>query len=485
MRSLAGQTVIYGMSSIVGRLLNFLLYPFFTWFIAKEAFGVVGELYGYVAFFNVLFALGMETTYFYYAGKYDEQKASNTAMQLIAAISIPVCLLLFFSADSVAQLLKLEHSGYVRLIALMMLFDALVVIPFARLRKENKAKKFAVLRLVGISLNIVANLFFLVWLPNYFEGGARPDMAASFNAYQPSFFIFLSNVLASGLLFILLFRGVSFNLDSEMIKRMLRYSWPLVVVGLAAMINETLDKPMLRLLLTEDLGAVAAREQVGIYSAVYKISMAMALVVQAFKFAAEPFFFNIQKEVNARETYALVLKWFVIVECIVFITICLNLKWVLIIIDPAYRVGAAVVPVVLMAQMFLGVYYNLSVWYKVTEQTHWGMIISVIGSLVTLVLLFVLIPEMGYMGAAWATLSCYLIMMLLSFALGRRFYKVPYQYARIVGYFIVIILMWQGMELIPENNGLLKELLGLLVPLMFIGLVWGVEKPQKLLFLRK
>lgn len=483
-RKLASQTLIYGGSTILGRLLNFALIPLFTWLLNNTSdLGIINILYSYIALFNVLCAMGMETTYFFYGSKTDEQKAFRNGLGIIMMSAVPISLLIFLGANWLEGVVYTGNPWYYRMIAGMLLFDALAILPFAQLRLQNKAKKFALLKFLNIVLNVGFNIAFLYACQKLSDS---ESLGAYFNPDRKVFFIFLSNLLASAITLLILVSALLKNppqLSSLHVKPMLKYSWPLIVVGLAAVVNETLDKPLLEYLLP--LSFEEARGQIGIYGSVYRLSIAMALVVQAFKFAAEPFFFSIQKDDDARSTYALVLKWFVIAECLVFLAVALNLDLILLILEPAYRVGKPVVPVVLMAQMCLGIYYNLSIWYKLTEKTIWGLYMSLAGVGITIFVNVQLVPVIGYMGAALATLSCYASMMLMSFIIGRKHYKVPYQYSRVALYLALAVVFW----LIFNGAGLegytQQIIVSILLIVLFGAVVWSLEKPKNLILLRK
>lgn len=485
LKSLASQTVIYGLSTILGRTIGFVLYPILTWVVSKEQFGTIGELYSYMAFLNILAAMGMETAYFHFANKNNEEKAYSQGLFVVSGIASVLALSIFVLAPYLNQILLTHNANYYRVGAAILLFDALAILPFARLRFQNKAKKFALLKLGNIFTNVGFNLFFLFALPWLLVNGF--DFLQIIASEDKVLYFFIANLLASLLVLLLLspnMRLAKWQLDTDMLKQMLRYSWPLLIVGLSAMINETLDKPMLRWLLPLD--EVAAREQVGIYTSVYKLSIIMAVVVQAFKFAAEPFFFSIQKDKDAKASYALILKWFVIFQCLIFIGVSINLDVLLLIIDPSYRVGKAVVPLVLLAQMCLGIYYNLSIWYKLTEKTIWGSYISLFGAIITIVANIALVPIMGYFGAAWATLLCYSSMMMVSIIIGNRFYPVKYQWIRIFSYMILAIVLWYlTSNFLPQDNMYLQFLYSIIALGILLALVWLVEKPKNLILLRK
>lgn len=484
LKALASQTMVYGVSTILGRLLNFALFPIFSHLLdGTSDLGVVSSLYGYIALLNVLCAMGMETTFFFYANKESEEKAFNNALTIILSASGFISLALFLGAPFFDSIQHTENPIYYRLIAGMLLFDALAILPFARMRLRNQARKFALLKFLNIVVNVALNLLFLLGAKYWAED---PSLGSVFNPDHKVLYIFLSNLVASAVVLLVVlkeYKGTKPAFDGASMNAMLKYSWPLIMVGIAAWVNENMDKSILEKLVP---GTVEeGYSQTGIYGAVYKLSIAMALVVQAFKFAAEPFFFGIQKDKDAKETYALVLKWFVIVECLVFLGVTLNLDVILLLLDEEFRVGKNVVPIVLLGQLFLGIYYNLSIWYKLTEKTIWGLYISLVGAAITVVLLFTLVPSIGYMGAAWATLASFFVMMTVSFYQGKKHYPVPYDYRSVVLYISLAVVFWLVFSGAELQGFAQQTVVAVTLIVIYAAFVWAVEKPRKLLLLRK
>ena len=484
LKALASQTMIYGVSTILGRLLMFALTPVYTYvFKSTEEVGVITATYGYVALLNVLCSMAMETTFFFYANKENEQKAFSSGFTVILTAAGITSLLILFFAPVIDGIQQTGNPWYYRMIAGTLLFDALAILPFARMRLKNQARRFAIIRFSAILVTVALNAVFLFGCT---ELGDDPTFGRFFDASDKVFYVFLANFMASAFALIMVlnqFKGVRPSFDGKVLNDMLKFAWPLVVVGIAGWINENMDKSIMDRLLPGTLEE--GRQGVGIYGAVYKLSIVMAIIVQAFKFAAEPFFFGIQKDKDARETYALVLKWFVIVQCLVFLGVALNLDILLFIVEENFREGKAVVPIVLLGQLFLGVYYNLSIWYKLTERTIWGLYMSLAGAGVTIALLFTLVPSVGYIGAAWATFFSFLVMMILSFVAGKKYYPVPYDYGRIALYIGLAIVLW----LIYHGAGLVgypqQVITAAALILIYSAFVWAVEKPRKLLLLRK
>ncbi|MEZ5013002.1 MAG: polysaccharide biosynthesis C-terminal domain-containing protein [Chitinophagales bacterium] len=440
LRRLAGQTAIYGLSTILVRMLNYLLAPLHTNVFSNQAdYGVISELYAYVTFLNVIFMYGMETAFFRFASRNRDQewipadKVFGSAQSSLLVTTFLLTSVLLMLSGRIAEWLSYPgHANYVIFFALIIASDTLVNIPFAKLRLENRPWKYFGIKLTNICINISLNFFFL-WPAlqhNY-------DMFEKFGfVYQPEYgvaYVFIANLVASAVTLLIFLPGMfQLHFDSIVWRKLMRYGLPLIIIGLAGMVNETLDRVLLKYwgsgTLEENL------QQVGIYSAVYKISIFMTLAVQGFRMGAEPFFFSQATEKNAPATYAQVMKYFVLICCFIFLGVGMFPDVFKIIIGPEYRSGLHIVPILLMANLFLGIYYNQGVWYKLTDKTAFATIIPIAGALITLTLNIILIPRIGYTGSAWATLCCYGSMVLLSHFIGQRYYHVPYNLRKILFY---------------------------------------------------
>lgn len=466
---------------MVGRMLNYLLVPLYTRLFVPAEYGVVTDLYALVAFLNVVYTYGMETTYF----RKVQQGGLGvyaTAFWSLGLSSVLFSGLLLLGAPVLAGLLQYPaHPEYVRWFALILAFDALATLPFARLRQEQKALRYAGIRLFNIGLNVGLNLFFLLTCPWLLQNGIATDFISLI--YQPEMgvgYIFLSNLLANALTLVWLLPLVPAwkGFDTTLWKEMLMYGIPLLFAGLAGMVNETLDRALLKYLLP---GTVEARfHALGIYGAVYKLAMLMSLFTQTFRMAAEPFFFQQASRADARQTYARVMQYFVLAAGAIGLGVLLFMDLVKYFIDPAYFEGLYVVPILLLANLFLGVYYNQSVWYKLADKTRWGMYLSIFGALITIVANYLLIPTLGYAGSAWATLLCYAGMMVASYVLGQRYYAVPYRLGRLALYLFAAVLLWQlALWLAPEAAGWLDWLTRILLFFGYLLLGFFLEKPMK------
>lgn len=478
---LFGQTAMYGLPSIVGRLLNYLLVPLYTAIFAKPAdYGVLSDLYAYVAFLVVLLPLGMETAYFRFIQQQDDtERVFNSSFVPVVLVNALFFLLLYLTNPWIAKwMLYRDHSEYIILVGSIVCIDAIASLPLAKLRAENNAKRFMAIQMSSILLNIVLNLIFLL---GYFDP-SRPE--------EGIMFILIANLLASGLKLLLVYNimsKVKFIFDWGLIKQMLSYSWPLVIAGFAGIINETLDRVLLKqILYNPDIpnSLEQATAQVGIYSACYKLAMLVTIFLQAYRYAAEPFFFSQLKNQDRNAVFVRTMNVFIAIVCLAFLFVSINLGvFKFFIRKEAYYVGLNVVPILLLANVCLGIYYNQSVWYKLSNQTKFGAYIALIGAGITIVVNVLFIPMYGYMASAWATLLAYLAQMIISFYLGKKYYPIPYDVRKFylyigsaIGIYCLFSLIRMGMNVpLKGFNGLLI-FLGNLMVLGFIYLVYKNER---------
>lgn len=480
LKKLAGQTAIYGGSTIVARLLNYLLVPLHTRIFAPESYGIVGEMYAYVSLLIVLLTYGMETAFFrfYESGNPKRDRVYSTSlMSLVFSTSVFLILILFF-ARPLADVIRYPHNAeYIIWFALIIAFDAVSAIPFARLRAMNRPRVFAAIKIMNIGINVILNLFFLLLCPYMLRQGILSHLIHMI--YNPAIgvgYIFIANLISSGvtlLILMMVLPRTRWVFDSKLWKPMIRYALPLLVFGLAGIINETMDRLLLKYLSP----AESASAVVGIYTACYKISIMMTIVIQGFKYAAEPFFFAHARENNARQLYADVMKYFVIVCSVIFLVIMLYIDVVKYFVGEKYYPGLTIVPILLLANMFLGIFYNLSIWYKLTDKTRFGAYLSVGGAIITLILNYLLIPKIGFLGSAWATFFCYLSMMVASYLIGQKHYKVRYNTGRILLYIglATALVYFSGWLNFPAQW--LKYLINTLLLAAYLVVVIAIEKP--------
>ena len=465
--------------------------PLYTRVFEVGEYGVVTQLYAYVAFFNILFTYGLGTAFFrFFQSEKGNEKVYSTSIISILVSSAGLALLIIIFSDAIASLILSGISSgsyYIKIFAGILATDAITAIPFAKLRQENKAKRFAFLRLVNIGIYIGLNLFFLVVCPALLKNGSYSWLNT---IYDPSIgvgYIFISNLLASGITMLMLFPEifkVSLKFDSILWKRMIIYAFPLMIVGFSGMINETFDRVLIPILITNKSEAMM---QLGIYGACYKLSIILTLFIQTFNYAAEPFFFNHATKENPQRVYAQVMNYFVIICAFIFLGVMLYIDIVKHFIGPDYRSGLGVVPILLMANLCLGVYYNLSIWYKLTTKTRLGAWVAVFGAVVTLIFNFWLIPIMGYMGAAWATLICYASMMILSYYVGQKHYPVAYDVRSFFYYISLALLLWVLSIYIRHQLVLSDKMIlsiNTLLLILFVVIVWTSES-RKNTYLRR
>ena len=446
-KKLAGQTAVYGIPTIIGRFLNYLLVPVYTYTLAPESYGIVSELYAYVSFLMILLTYGMETAFFRFSQDKDKgNKVYNTAMLSLFCTTGIFLVATLLNLDGISNLMSYSsHKNYIMYFLIIVSLDALRAVPYAKLRHENKAARFAFIKSMDIFSNIGFNLlFFFVIKPK--------DLVMC---------IFLSNMFASAISALLLlpqYLQFRFDFDLKLLKRMLLYGLPVMIGGFAGMVNETFDRIALRHLSRCPQEATDCNNwimgQIGIYGACYKLSIIMSLFIQAFKFAAEPFFFSKMNRSDAKQTYAKVLNVYTLFLLTVFLGVVAYMDILQYFVGEQYRSGLKIVPILLLANLCLGVYYNLSVWYKVSDKTIYGAYISIIGAIITLVMNYLLVPIYGYIGAAWTTLLCYVSIMVLCYFTGQKYYPVNYPVKRLMLYTLFAILLFGIMQMIGTNAGM-------------------------------
>lgn len=457
-------TIIYGLATVLPRLMNFVLVPLHTGNLKTTSFSDNTTFYIYASFFNVLLTYGMETAFFRFFTKSKEKDKifSTTFISLIVTTFLFLIAMLLYS-QQLSSMFGISQKYFNLLIGVIVL-DTLVVAPFAYLRATGRPIKFAAIKISNILIYVLLNYFFLWFIPKF---------NLSFSWYDTSDlvqYIFIANLAASAMTLILLlpyFFKTKLQFSKPIFKQLINYGWPIMVAGLAYVVNENFDKWIIPNLLDKDIN--------GAYSGCYKIAMFMTIFIQAFRLGAEPFFFSHAKEKNAKQTYALIMKYFVIAGSLmlVFVIAYLDVFKALLVTDSSYWQAIQIVPIVLLANLCLGIYFNLAIWYKLTDKTRYGMYLSIVGAIVTIGLNITLIPKFGFIAAAWTTLAAYGIMMTLSYLLGQKHYPVPYNLKQILGYlFIAIVLSIAALS--TEANYYINTILVLL----FLGLIVLFEKKE-------
>lgn len=453
-KKLVGQTAAYGVSSIIGRVLNFLLFPLYLGIFAREDYGIINGLYAYVGFFNILYIFGLETAYFRFANQpgVDRQQLFNKVLTFLLLSSILLTGTIILFVDPIAELMDLPGQQlFIRWLAIILAIDAIVAIPFARLRLENKAKKFAAIKMANILITVFANIFIYWFCHDIHQGqylsALKPWVEKIYHPEWKLGYIFLINLGANFLLIPMLWREFAswrFQLDLSFLKPLLKYGYPIMFMGFAGMVNEVLDRILLLRLLPDNFyPGTTALGALGVYGANYKLAVLMSLAIQAFRYAGEPFFFSQAREKNSAQTFAQVMKWFVIVCAFIFLFISVNLEaFRLLLRQEQFYAGLVVVPILLMANLFLGIYYNLSAWFKLADKTQYGTFIGFGGAAVTIVLNVLLIPRLGYLGCAWATFACYFSMAAACYFFGQKHYPIPYPLGRIFLYLAIALILY-------------------------------------------
>lgn len=479
LKSLAKETAIYGISSIVGRFLNYLLVPLYTAKLsaASGGYGVITNIYAQTALMLVLLTYGMETGFFRFANKQGEnpKRVYSTILISVFSTSLLFFLLIYGNLDGAAGFLGYaDHPEYIGIMAAVVALDAFQSIPFAWLRYQKKALKFAGLKLLFIIMSIGLNLLYFVALPALYA--SHPEWVGHF--YNPGVgvgYAFGINLVCTASITVLFWpelTGFRYVFDYRLWRRILSYSFPILILGIAGILNQTVDKIIFPFVY--DGTEQVARTQLGIYGAASKIAMIMAMLIQAFRFAYEPFVFGKAAERDNRDTYAQAMKYFVIFSLMAFLAVMFYLDLLRYIIAPTYWEGLRVVPIVMLAEIFMGIYFNLSFWYKLTDKTHYGAWFSLTGCILIVTINFFCIPHYGYMACAWAGVAGYGVCMLLSYFIGQQKYPIRYDLRCIFRYASLAILLYFGSTLIPHEWDLFLRL-GINTLLMGIFVAYTVK----------
>ena len=474
LKTLYKQTFIYGLATVVPKMLSFLLVRLHTDKSVLENvadYGDVSLIFAYFVLFNVLLAYGMETAFFRFLNSEQKKKSvlSTSAISLVLT-SILVLVIGYFFRDQVSRITHID-ADYIVLVLWILFFDALVIIPFAYLRAMGKPIKYTVLKLLNVVLNLGLNIVLLLFLKSWAESST---FWTTF--YRPNFevhYIFIANLVASGVTFLTLisfYFKLNYNFDAKLWKQMLRYAFPVLIAGIAFSVNETFDRILLERLLPDNL----AKDAIGTYSACYKLALFMMLFATAYRLGIEPFFFSNAKAKDAKANYAKILEFFVIFGALILLTVVVFVDILKLILIPneAYWEAMTVVPILLLAYLFLGVYHNLSVWYKITDRTKFGAYISIFGALITLLINTIFIPKFGYMASAIATLFAYTAMALTSYILGKKYYSIPYNLKK-MGLYLALSIIFSALSFYLFRE---QYFVGILFILILMAAIWVKEK---------
>lgn len=475
LKKLFKQTFIYGLATVLPRMLSFFLLPFYTDVLETDAYGEVSVIFAWFAIFNVILAYGMETAFFrFYHGGDDRKKVVSTSLisifgSTIIFLVLALAFLSQFSAFTGIEARYLKYAIYI------LALDALVVIPFAWLRANEKPMKYAVIKLLNVCVNFGLNIFFIYALPKIIAANPDSIFGMVYKENHEISYIFISNLIASGvtLLFMLkLYKRWPHKFDFELWKKMGRYAMPVMIAGIAFTVNEVFDRILLEQILPQDI----AESEVGKYSACYKLALFMTLFATAFRMGIEPFFFSHAKSEQPQKTYATITNYFVIIGSVILlgIVVFVDVLKELFIKNEAYWDAMPIVPIIVLASFFLGIYHNLSVWYKITDRTEFGAYISSIGAILTIIINFAFIPKMGYMASALATLVAYGSMMLLSFFFGRIYYPVPYNLRKII-FYLSLSVLFSILSFYVFERSLVS---GIILFVVFLALVYKLENDK-------
>lgn len=454
-------SIIYGIAAVLPRVINFLMVRVHTDALPAEIYAENTDFYIWAALFAVILTLGFETTFFrFYQEKENRNQLVGTSMlTLIGWVGIFLIVFSIFFQQIQQSLGFGELAFRLKIFMAILALDTLALVPFAYIRATGKAMHYTLIKLINVGVIIVVQLIALRWVPHWIASGkAVPQMLTNlFTATEKVEYIFIANLLGSAISLILVLPYLfkfQWKWNTQLWKKMLTYSYPIVIAGIAYVINENLDKWL--------LGSMIDKETEGLYAAAYKLAIFMNLYIMAFRLGAEPFFFSISGDKNAPKTYAIVMKYFVLIGSLALIAIVLLMDFFKHFINPSYWEALKIVPIVLLANLFLGIYHNLSIWYKLTDRTRFGMLFSIIGALITIGFNLYFIPRIGYMAAAWATVSAYGSMMLISFLYGKKYYPIPYPVLKISSYVIIGVAI-SFISFYYLNLNLLQSILLLLV----------------------
>ena len=476
MKILAKETAIYGVSSIVGKFLNWLLVPLYTYVLQQQSdYGIVTNLYAWTALLLVILTYGMETGFFRFANKegQDPSVVYSTSLITLFTTSLLFAIACVIWKTSIAVALGYpSHPEFIAMLGVVVAMDAFASIPFAYLRYKKKPLQFAALKLLFVLLNILLNLFFFVLCPKI------QDWSIIASWYNPNYgvgYVFVANILATAIQTLCLLPSIVIKGFSwALLKQMLKYSLPLLVLGVCGIMNQTLD----RILFPFFYEGADAQTQLGIYGACFKVAMVMMMFTQAFRYAYEPFVFAKHKDKQSVEAYADAMKYYIIFSYMILLGMIFYLDLLKFIIAPSYWEGLKIVPIVLWTYIFQGVYFNLSIWYKLTDKTQWGAYFSIVGVFITFGLQVLFVPRLGYMASAFSSTICYLIIMLMSYLVGRKHLTIPYDLRRIGIYTIIVLTLLAGYYAVAyllPNNEWIKMGIATILLIIYCGIFYRLD----------
>lgn len=485
-KSLMKDTAIYGLSSILGRFLNWCLVPMYTYLFPAEEYGIVTNLYAYVALVLIILIYGMETGFFRFANHdrwKDPMQVYSTSLISLASTSATFIIAICLFAPEIARAIHCgDHPSYIWMMGVAVGIDAFTAMPFSYLRYRHRPIRFALLKTVNIGLNIGLNLFFLLVCPWLMR--VCPQTVSWF--YNPTFgigYVFLANLISSAAILFLLIPElkISYSFNGRLLKEMLKYSFPLLVLGVAGIMNQTIDKILYPFLVHNP---VEADTQLGIYGANYKIAIVMVMFIQAFRFAYEPFIFSRDKKEGGEDkkrAYSDAMKYFIIFSLFIFLGVMFYLDILKYFISPRYFSGLKVVPVIMLAELFFGIFFNLSLWYKLTDKTIWGTWFSLFGLAITLAGNIIFVPVYGYMACAWSAFACYAAMMVASYLIGQKKYPIRYNLPRIAVYVVSAMTLYLIAIVADTSSMAINFAVRAVLLAAYVAVVFKLEQPLKML----
>jgi len=476
-KKLAGQTLIYGLSNMLGRFLNYLLVPLHTIVLGKFFYGKLTYIYSSTAILLVLLTYGLETGFFRFASKKEEQynKVLGTSLYSITFTTILFIILSVIFRNSWQNYFEIDSLKIVYYFIFIIALDVLNAIPFAKLRIDERPVKFMLIKLIGIFTNIGLNVFYLVVCRKLYEAGDTGFLASLYKPQYVLDYVLLANLVSSAVTLLFLMPEiikVKPDFDFKLLKRLLNYSYPILLIGLAGMLNDNIDKLMIPKLIS----AENPTEQLGIYGANFKLSVLMVLFIQMFRYAAEPFFFKNAENKNAKKLYADVMVYFIIFGLLIFLGVIFYIDILKFFIAKEFWEGLFVVPVLLIAKLIYGIVFNLSTWYKVTDKTKFGILVAGVGAVITILINYFMIPIYGYKASAYASLISYSVMMVISYYLGRKYYDIPYNFKKIGFYVLITAALYFTNRLMPKQNEIIYYTISTVLLFSFIYIAYMNEK---------
>jgi O-antigen/teichoic acid export membrane protein len=494
-KKLAGQTLWYGLPTIASRFLGYATNILLFWLYQPTTTSYVTQIYAIIPFLYIIYTYGLETSYFKFSQTENKTKLYNTLLTSIIITTILLSAIFYSCNSAIANFVGLkQHPEYLKWTLFILALDTLSILPYAKLRQEERPRKYAFIRVFTVVINVVFTVFLLGICPKLYLQNPSNIWLIWYNPSIDIGYYIIANIISSALSLVLLYKeflDFSFQFSLKIWKQVIKYSYPLIIVGFGGMINEMMSRVLF--IKITPLSEAEAQRQLGIFGANYKLAILITIFIQVFKMGAEPFFFNQSSDKNAPKTYARVMKFFVIACCFMWLAIVLNLPLIKYFAygknTLEYQQGLHIIPILAMGSVFLGIYYNLSVWYKLTNKTLTGAYITLIGAAITIVLNMALIPFFGYTGSAWATFICYAFMMVISYIQGQKNYPIPYVTKKLIAYLVIVVLLYfiQKSMLLLWNNLWFSSILGLVLLLIFTKFIFIVESKElkKIPFINK